>query len=403
MDNGFVIWITGLAGAGKTTISQELFLKLKKEYKNVVLLDGDVFRNIFQEERDFSLQGRLRVAKKISALYSFLSKNGLIVICATISLFDEIYKLNRQNIVNCLEVFVQCDFEELLKRDKKNLYTLAKQGKIKNVIGVDLEYDKPIPHYTINNSNKRDLKANVDSLYKRVKEFLSHSKNVDDLNYWEHYYSVRLKSEKETPFAEFCMKNFFKEGQTLIELGCGNGRDSIYFAKNHLKVTGIDQCSNIISYLKDNYENETLSFAVDDFANLEKNMKCDVVYSRFTLHSISVKEQEKVFEWAENALEEKGYFCIEARGHKNSLYKMGIPVEGEKDAFIFENHFRRFLDFKEVVNDLLERKFTIIYAAEERGFAPFSHGGGGDENDCFIRIIAQKQFLDYEVEVISNV
>ena len=384
MDNGFVIWITGLAGAGKTTISQELFLKLKKEYKNVVLLDGDVFRNIFQEERDFSLQGRLRVAKKISALCSFLSKNGLIVICATISLFDEIYKLNRQNIVNYLEVFVQCDFEELLKRDKKNLYTLAKQGKIKNVIGVDLEYDKPIPHYTINNSNKQDLKANVDSLYKRVKEFLSHSKNVDDLNYWEHYYSVRLKSEKETPFAEFCMKNFFKEGQTLIELGCGNGRDSIYFSKNGMEAIGVDQCENIISFLNKKYKNDKLSFMVDDFTNLSCDKKYDVVYSRFTLHSITSQEQSKVFEWAQHVLKVGGYFCIEARGYKNSLYKMGIPEEGEKDAFIFESHFRRFLDFEVVVKNM-QSKFNIVYAAEDKDFAPFKN-----ENDYFVRIIARK-------------
>lgn len=384
MQSGYVVWITGLAGAGKTTISQQLYLKLKNKYSNVVLIDGDVFRKIFREEKDFSLQGRLKVAKKIAALCSFLSENGLIVICATISLFNEIYKINRQNITNYFEIFVECDFKELLKRDKKNLYTLAMQGKIKDVIGVDLQYDKPTPHCIINNSDPKDLATNIDYLYDRIETFLMGCNKDDDVNYWEHYYDMHLKSEKESPFANFCMENFFNKKQDLIELGCGNGRDSIYFAKNRMNVVGIDQCENIINFLRKNYTRDNLVFEKDDFTNLANARKYDVVYSRFTLHSITYLEQIKVFSWVESVLRKNGLFCIEARGIRNSLYRIGIPLKDEEDAFIHDSHFRRFLKIERLIDDL-KKEFNIIYSAEDKGFAPI-----GKEDDYFIRVIAQK-------------
>ncbi|WP_370523450.1 hypothetical protein [Helicobacter winghamensis] len=78
-----------------------------------------------------------------------------------------------------------------------------------------------------------------------------------------------------------------------------------------------------------------------------------------------------------------GIFAIEVRGYKNSLYRMGIPVIDEKDAFIFENHYRRFLNFDALLREL--KDFKIIYAREDVGFAPFA-----DKDDYFIRVIAQK-------------
>lgn len=382
MQQGAVIWICGLAGAGKTTFAQDLFLFLKKQRDNVVLLDGDVFRSIFQEQPDFSKEGRLKVAKKISALCSFLSANGMIVVCATISLFEEIYIMNRQNIPHYLEVFVKCEMEELKKRDKKGLYSAALRGEISNVMGVDIAFVEPEAHFVIDNSFLENLIENQQKLQERVNIFLSGLTKIDDRVYWEKYYAIHHKIGESSLFAKTCMTNYFKKGQTLVELGCGNGRDSIYFAHNGIQVLGIDQCKNIIDFLQ-KHTNANLNFQCADFANLSVKVQYDIIYSRFTLHSITQKQQDKVILWAKESLKRGGIFAIEVRGYKNSLYKMGIPVEGEKDAFIFENHYRRFLNLEDLLRQLQD--FNIIYAKEEKGFAPFK-----EEDDYFIRVIVRK-------------
>ena len=98
-----VIWLTGLAGAGKTTFASELFKHLKQLHGNVILLDGDVFRRIFGES-GYEKAQRLITAHKLHALTAFLEQNDLIVIVAAIAAFDEIYALNRKNFKNYFEM-----------------------------------------------------------------------------------------------------------------------------------------------------------------------------------------------------------------------------------------------------------------------------------------------------------
>lgn len=168
---GAVIWICGLAGAGKTTIAKEIFTLLEQKYSNVIFLDGDEFREIFGRS-GFSKEERLEVARLIAKLCVFLSKSGLIVVCATISLFDEIYAFNRSHITRYFEVFVECSMEELLRRDKKALYSQALKGDIKDVIGIDLTYDTPKAHYVLQNNTADKLDSKVKELYNAVEKFL---------------------------------------------------------------------------------------------------------------------------------------------------------------------------------------------------------------------------------------
>lgn len=86
-------------------------------------------------------------------------------------------------------------------------------------------------------------------------------------------------------------------------------------------------------------------------------------------------------------LKNGGILAIEARGKKNSLYQKGQEVQ--KDAFIYEQHYRRFLDFDNSIDEIKNicgsGSFDILFSAEERGFAPYKN-----EDDYFIRIIAKK-------------
>ncbi|HDZ4329038.1 TPA: class I SAM-dependent methyltransferase [Campylobacter jejuni] len=178
-----------------------------------------------------------------------------------------------------------------------------------------------------------------------------------------------------------------KKDFSILELGCGNGRDALFFSKKGCKVKALDLCEDEIRFLNDNYKNENLEFFCVDFCNFLDDKKYNGIYSRFTLHSVSKKQQDNLFKIIPYLLKEKGLLCIEARGKKNSLFGKGERVidnnEGEY-CFIFEEHFRRFLDFDELKYYVKNLGLEILYAKEDKGFAPFKN-----EDDYFIRLIAQ--------------
>ena len=208
-----------------------------------------------------------------------------------------------------------------------------------------------------------------------------------DVNYWNNYYSKKQQNRQPSLFAQYILENYLvDEKPSLIELGCGNGRDSIYFGERGLNVVAIDQAEKEIDFLQNKFsEVKNLEFKLGDFTDLENEKIYDIVYSRFTLHSINSVQQNRVLNWSYNQLNKGGLFCIEVRGKKNELYKKGEKVTDEKDAYIYDNHFRRFLEFDTFCNELKEIGFTIEYSKESKGFAPFNN-----TDEMFIRVIAKK-------------
>lgn len=207
-----------------------------------------------------------------------------------------------------------------------------------------------------------------------------------DKNYWKNIYSKQSESEQPSLFARTIADTFELDGKALIELGCGNGRDATFFANANANVTAVDQCDNIIELLKHRFQKvNNLQFKCLDFTCLEDNTTYDIVYSRFTLHSISKEQETKVTHWAFRNLNLDGKFCIEVRGQKNEIYQIGIPVNGEPDAFILNDHYRRFIHFESFCKELEDIGFRLDYAKEQIGFAPYN-----GTNETYIRIIASK-------------
>ena len=145
---GKVIWITGLSGAGKTTLAEQLNLRLQKNHLRPVLLDGDVLRNIFKasssEDQSYSRNSRINLGLKYGLLCKTLSNQGFIVIISTIAMFDKIYAWNRQNLENYLEIYLKVPLDELYMRDNKKIYQRYENGLLNNVAGLDLAIDEPV-------------------------------------------------------------------------------------------------------------------------------------------------------------------------------------------------------------------------------------------------------------------
>ena len=208
-----------------------------------------------------------------------------------------------------------------------------------------------------------------------------------DRKYWETFYQTQNEDQKPSSFAKTVMETCVKPTQSLIELGCGNGRDAVFFANEGVMVTAIDQCENEIRFLQMRYRHlANCIFHSDDFSSLnDYKTPFDIVYSRFTLHSVSETEEQRTLLWTYRNLRAGGCLCIEVRGQKNEIYKLGDKVEGETDAYVYNNHYRRFLNFNKLCNSLVSLGFSLDFAAEEKGFAPFA-----GQNETFIRVIAKK-------------
>ncbi len=207
--------------------------------------------------------------------------------------------------------------------------------------------------------------------------------------YWDNYYKLGVAPEESSGFAKYVAETYSIGRDTrVVELGCGNGRDASFFASLGAQVLAFDICESEINELNNKFSKSgNLQFDSRDFTRLDDYEEpFDVIYSRFTLHSVNQGGQDRALSWAARNLAPSGKFCIETRGQKNELYKKGSPVDGEKDAFVFEDHYRRFVDFSDFKRDIVGAGFDLVEAREQAGFAPFK---GTDYQ--FIRVVAEQK------------
>jgi adenylylsulfate kinase len=138
-----VVWIIGLSGAGKTVLAEHVVAEARKMTSNIVLVDGDVVREIFRHDLGHTIDDRFRNAERICRLCKFLSDQDINVVCAILSLFHESQTWNRENIEDYFEVYIEAPIEQLMERDSKGLYKKAFRGELQNVVGVDIEFVPP--------------------------------------------------------------------------------------------------------------------------------------------------------------------------------------------------------------------------------------------------------------------
>ena len=144
---GFTVFFTGFSGSGKSTIANALMVKLMEMGgRPVTLLDGDVVRKHLSSELGFSKEHRDINIRRIGYVASEITKNGGIAICAPIAPYTATRRAVREMIEAYgafVEVHVATSIEECEKRDRKGLYKLAREGKIKEFTGISDPYEAP--------------------------------------------------------------------------------------------------------------------------------------------------------------------------------------------------------------------------------------------------------------------
>jgi adenylylsulfate kinase len=143
MSKGFTVWLTGLSGAGKSTIAERLADELQRRETRVELLDGDVVRTTLSKGLGFSREDRNTNIERIAFVASLLTKHGVGVITAAISPYRSARLAARERIGEFIEVYVRCGTDELVRRDTKGLYALALRGDIPSFTGISDPYEEP--------------------------------------------------------------------------------------------------------------------------------------------------------------------------------------------------------------------------------------------------------------------
>ena len=167
---GCVLWLTGLPSAGKSTISQIVYNKLKAKGIKVELLDGDEVRKNLSPDLGFTKADRETHAKRVTYVSKLLARNGVIAIVALISPYRSFREAARQSIGDFVEVFVNAPLDECIKRDVKGLYKKALAGEIKDMTGVQDTYEEPAnPEITIY-SHKVTPEEAAESIMKKLHE-----------------------------------------------------------------------------------------------------------------------------------------------------------------------------------------------------------------------------------------
>lgn len=167
MNKPFTMLLTGLSGAGKSTIAQGLKEKMDNLGIMVQILDGDIIRSEIGQLFGYSREERNKMSKVIRTISKILNQNGISVIVATISPYQEMREMYRREISSYIEVYVECPLNVCMERDVKGLYKKALNGDIINMVGIDDVFEVP---------DQSDLIVNT-SLYSReevVKKIMDH-------------------------------------------------------------------------------------------------------------------------------------------------------------------------------------------------------------------------------------
>lgn len=141
--SGFVLWFTGLSGAGKTTLAVALEKEFRRRSVRVERLDGDTVRQSLTKDLGFSKEDRDKNIERVTFVAKLLSRNNVVVLASFISPYRVTRDYVRGETTNFIEIFVDAPLEVCAERDVKGMYAKAFRGEITNFTGVSDPYEIP--------------------------------------------------------------------------------------------------------------------------------------------------------------------------------------------------------------------------------------------------------------------
>ncbi|ODH00065.1 adenylyl-sulfate kinase [Nostoc sp. KVJ20] len=167
---GVTIWLTGLSGAGKTTICQFLETELQRTGYKIEVLDGDVVRQNLSKGLTFSKEDRDENIRRIGFVANLLTRNNVIVLVSVISPYRAVREEVKKQIGDFIEVYVNAPLEVCEQRDVKGLYKKARDGEIKNFTGIDDLYEIPLEPDVECKTNEESIAQSANKVLTKLEE-----------------------------------------------------------------------------------------------------------------------------------------------------------------------------------------------------------------------------------------
>ena len=162
---GYTVWLTGLSGAGKTTVSRLIGAELSRRGAHVEVLDGDVVRTHLSKGLGFSKEDRDTNVERIGWVASRLTLAGAAVVVAAISPYAEARQRARvmtEEFAQFIEVYVRASVDECARRDPKGLYARALAGELADFTGVSAPYEEPVEPELVLDTELDEPEASAD-------------------------------------------------------------------------------------------------------------------------------------------------------------------------------------------------------------------------------------------------
>jgi adenylylsulfate kinase-like enzyme/SAM-dependent methyltransferase len=374
-----VIWITGYSGAGKTTVARNVERLLRSRNHQVVLLDGDDLRSIFAGRWGYDRDERIELASVYFRLCSHLASQGLVVVISAVAMYDETRAWVKANVPGSMLVYLDVPHDVRVSRDAatKRIY-----GS-----GVDLEsmYDEPAdPDLRIANF---DQVSSTDAAQEIVEQFLRSAEARADhgkAEHWDSYYRAARNAPARPSSFALEVGSRLPPRSRVLEVGCGNGRDTVHLADAGHQVVGLDASSAAIDLCRTIHAESPAEFVPGLLADHADEWLdgFDVLYTRFVLHAMTEAEEVALWADARRVVRAGGQLAIECRSINDPLARTGeVLSPTERIA----GHYRRFIVLEDLEARLRAAGFALEETVEAQGLAVYK-----DDDPVVIRAHARR-------------
>ena len=206
-------------------------------------------------------------------------------------------------------------------------------------------------------------------------------------NYWNNFYK-KFNLKKPSTFAKFVLKkNYIHKNSKVLDIGCGNGRDTFYFLNRKIKIIGIDKSETAIN--KNKNINSKIFLNIDvikdkkNIVDLFKKERINRIYARFFLHTLNNKEEKIFIRFCDKILKKNDLILLEFRTCKDDMINKGKKISNFESI---TSHYRRFVDPIKFIKKL-KKNYSLVYFMQKSGLSNYKR-----DNPNLARIVLKKIF-----------
>jgi SAM-dependent methyltransferase len=325
----------------------------------------------------------VELAKVYFRLCSHLASQNATVVISAVAMYPDVYRWVTENIERSLLVYLRVPEDERIRRDRatKNVY--------ESISTRELGYEEPVSAgIAIDNHGDVDpgnAARTIVAAYLAGSGVRPHAADHGKTQHWEAFYRNAAGVLQPSPFAVEVARSRLNARSRVLDVGCGNGRDSAYFAQLGHEVYAVDTSRAAIDLCRNTYPHQSIAFrhgTAEAIAASPGRPNFDVVYCRFVLHAMTEHEEATFCRAARDLLVPGGRLFLECRSINDPLSRLGEVISPTERIY---GHYRRFA----VMDDLLQRLeaagLEVVSKVESKGLAVFN-----DEDPVVIRIEARK-------------